>query len=80
MDEIGFMEEKAEQFQKAVLSAFDGNIPVIAAIKAKHFSTPFLEAVRSHDNVQLIELDETNRDEIYEQLRLLYMDRKEDPQ
>ena len=78
MDEIGFMEEKAEQFQKAVLSAFDGTVPVIAAIKAKGISTPFLESVRTHENVQLIELVETNRDEIYEQLRKLY--RKEDPQ
>ena len=77
MDEIGFIEEKAEQFQKAVLSAFDSNIPVLAAIKAKNFSTPFLEAVRSHENVRLIELDETNRDEVYEQLKTLYMDRKE---
>ena len=72
MDEIGFMEEKAERFQKAVLSAFGGTVPVIAAIKAKDISTPFLEAVRSHENVQLIELDETNRDELYERLRMLY--------
>ena len=80
MDEIGFMEEKAERFQRAVLSAFDGNIPIIAAGKTKNISTPFLEAVRSHENVRLIELDETNRDAVYEQLRRLYMDGKEDPQ
>ena len=80
MDEIGFMEEKAQRFQKAVLSAFDGNIPVLAAVKAKSISTPFLDAVRSHENVRLIELDETNREEVYERLRILYTDRKEDPQ
>lgn len=80
MDEIGFMEEKSQRFQKAVLSAFDGNIPVLASVKAKNISTPFLDAVRSHENVRLIELDETNREEVYEQLRLLYTDRKEDPQ
>ncbi|MBR3357261.1 MAG: NTP transferase domain-containing protein [Solobacterium sp.] len=78
MDEIGFMEEKAERFRKAVLSAFDGSIPVLAAIKAGRISTPFLDAVRSHENVRLIELDETNRDAVYEQLRMQY--RKEDPQ
>lgn len=78
MDEIGFMEEKAQQFQKAVLSALDENIPVVAAVKAKDISTPFLEAIRRHENVRLIELNETNRNEVYEHLRLLYTDRKED--
>jgi len=72
MDEIGFLEEKAEQFQKAVLSAFDGNIPVLAAIKAKNITTPFLESIRIHKNVKLIELNETNRDQIFEQLKVLY--------
>ena len=78
MDEIGFLEEKAEQFQKAVLSALDENIPVIAAIKAKSITTPFLESVRSHKNVKLIELNETNRNQIFEQLKVLY--RKEGSQ
>ena len=76
MDEIGFMEEKAERFKKAVLSALDGNIPVIAAAKSKTRSSPFLETVRSHANVRLTELNETNRDEIYEQLRAMYINRK----
>ena len=78
MDEIGFLEEKAEQFQKAVLSALDENIPVIAAIKAKSIKTPFLESVRSHENVRLIELNETDRNQIFEQLKVVY--RKEGPQ
>ena len=80
IDEIGFMEEKAERFKKAVLSAFAGNIPVIAAIKPKRISSPFPEAVRSLENVQVIELDEANRNDVYEQLRKLYVNRKEDPQ
>ncbi len=79
MDEIGFMEEKAERFKKAVLSALDGNIPVIASVKAKSRSTPLLEAVRSHANVRLTELNETNRNEIYEQLTAIYKNRKAGP-
>lgn len=79
MDEIGFMEEKAECFKKAVLSAFDGDTPVLAAVKTKDKISPFLEAVRSHRNARLIEVDETNRDEVYEQLRNLYINRKEGP-
>lgn len=80
MDEIGFLEEKAELFKKAVLSAFDGNVPVIAAIKAGHISSVFLETVRSHKNVRLIEVNETNRDEVYEQLIRHYLHGKEEPQ
>ncbi|MCR5795130.1 MAG: hypothetical protein K6G61_07290, partial [Solobacterium sp.] len=80
MDEIGFMEEKAGQFKKAVLSAFDGKIPVLAAIKSKDISTPFLEAVRSHENVQLVGVDETNRDGVFEQLVSLYAGQKEGQQ
>ena len=79
MDEIGYLEEKAERFKKAVLSALDDNIPVLASIKAKNRSTPFLETVRSHEHVQLIELNETDRDEVFEQLRKLYIDRKDGP-
>ena len=79
MDEIGFMEEKAERFKKAVLSALDGNIPVIASAKSKSKSSPFLEAVRSHANVRLTELNQTNRHEVYEQLRAMYKNRKAGP-
>ena len=77
MDEIGFLEEKAEQFKKTVLSALDGNVPVLAAIKTKDISSPFLETVRGHENVRLIEVDETNRDEVYEQVKTLFQGRKE---
>ena len=77
MDEIGFMEEKAEQFKKAVLSAFDGNIPVIASIKTKHITSPFLEAVRNHENVYMVEVDEADRDAVFEQVKKLYTDQEE---
>jgi nucleoside-triphosphatase len=79
IDELGVMEEQAELFQKAVLSALDGNIPVIAAVKAKRKTSPFLEAVRRHENVQLIDLDESNRSEVFDRL-LQYINRKEGPQ
>ena len=66
-----------KRFKKAVLSALDGNIPVLASIKAKDRSSTFLEAVRSHEHVQLTELNETNREEVFELLRMLYINRKE---
>lgn len=68
MDEIGFLENEAYAFQKKVLLALDGKTLMIAAIKTKHKTTPFLEAVRSHENVRLIEIDENNRDTVYEEL------------
>ncbi len=65
MDEIGFMETDIKPFTEAVLSVFAGDIPVIAAIKARDITTPFLDAVRRHEKTELIELAEGSRDEAY---------------
>ena len=35
MDELGFMEAKAEAFTRAVMKALDGDVPVVAAVKAR---------------------------------------------
>ena len=35
MDEIGFFEQDALAFQAAILDALDGDIPVLAAVKAR---------------------------------------------
>lgn len=69
MDEIGFMENDARSFRDAVLSALAGDTPVIAAVKAGNITTPFLEAVRSHPDAELFELDEEDRDEAYRQIK-----------
>lgn len=60
MDELGFLEKDAFGFQKAVLSALDGHVPVLGVIKPRR--TPFLDAVRSHAYVRIIEVNEENRD------------------
>ncbi|MEG1524206.1 MAG: nucleoside-triphosphatase [Clostridia bacterium] len=62
MDELGFMENDALIFQHAVLKLLDSDTPVLAAIKNKR--TPFLEAVRTHRNVQVYNLTIDNRDAI----------------
>lgn len=67
MDELGFMEAHAERFVKSVFSALDGDIPVIAAVKAR-FDVPFLNAVRAHKNARLFTLTKENRDALYEEL------------
>ena len=63
MDEIGFMESKAEVFCKAILKLLDSDIPVIAAVKDKN--TPFLDQVKSHPNCRVFYIREDNRDELF---------------
>ena len=66
MDELGFLENDAKVFQSAVLCALDGDMPVLAAVKPK--DTPFLRAVRGHENAELVFIDEQNRDALLEKL------------
>jgi hypothetical protein len=66
MDEIGFMESKAEVFCKAILKLLDGHIPVIAAVKDKN--TPFLNQVKSHPNCRVFYIREDNRNELFEEV------------
>ena len=66
MDELGFLENDAKAFQSAVLRALDGGTPVLAAVKPKN--TPFLCAVRGHENAELAFIDEQNRNKLFEEL------------
>ena len=67
MDEIGFMEQDSELFCKAVLRALDGDIPVLAGVKAG-VDVPFLRQVMGHPKVEVYELNPDKRQEIYEQI------------
>ena len=67
MDELGFMEAKAEAFTRAVIAALDGDVPVIAAVKAR-FEVPFLNEVRAHSKGHLYRITQENRDQVYEEL------------
>ena len=66
MDELGFLENDAKAFQSTVMRALDGETPVLAAVKPK--DTPFLRAVRGHENAELVFIDEQNRDALLEKL------------
>lgn len=70
MDEIGFMESRAEEFCKAILHRLDGDIPVIAAVKDKE--NTFLDQVRNHPNCKCFFIDEKNRDELFKEV-ITYM-------
>jgi len=67
MDELGFMEAEAEQFVKAVFAALDGDIPVIAAVKAR-YDVAFLNEVRAHKNANLFTITKENREALYQEL------------
>lgn len=63
MDELGFMENEAYGFQRAVYEHLKAAVPVIAAVKDKE--TAFLTAVRSWPNCQVYEITEENRDGMF---------------
>lgn len=67
MDELGFMEAKAEAFTRAVFHALDGDIPVIAAVKAR-FDVPFLNEVRAHPKAKLCMITPDNREAMFDEL------------
>lgn len=67
MDELGFMETGSQPFCDAVLSALDGNIPVIAAVKQR-YDIPFLNQVRQQPKAKLYNITEDNRDALYREL------------
>ena len=61
MDELGFMENEAHVFQQKVLEILDGNIPVLGVIKPQSF--PFLDKVRNHPKVKVLDITTENREE-----------------
>lgn len=63
MDELGFMEADAFEFQRAVLSCLDGSIPVLGVIKP--METSFLNSIRLREKTHIIQVDELNRDGVF---------------
>lgn len=62
MDELGPTEVKAETFQQAVLRVLDADVPVIGVLQKAE--SPFLERIRQHPNVDVIEVTMENREEL----------------
>lgn len=60
MDELGFMESEAREFQKCVLQAAEDPVPTIAVIKPCH--APLLDAIRSCPSAFTIHFSVENRD------------------
>lgn len=66
LDEIGFLEAKAQSFCQAVLQLMDGDRPIIAAVKSKDI--PFLNALREHPNARCFHITPENRDALFEEV------------
>jgi nucleoside-triphosphatase len=56
MDELGRIETKVPEFMDAVFKALDSSIPVLGVIKKE--SNFFLDKVRVHSNITVIDMDE----------------------
>lgn len=60
MDELGPNEAKALHFQQAVLSALDGDIPILGVLQRA--DSPFLKQIAAHEAVTVVEVTLENRD------------------
>lgn len=60
MDECGFLERDAAEFQAEVLRTLDGDIPVFGVVRLR--SSGWTDAIRNHPKVTLTTVTEENRD------------------
>ncbi len=66
MDECGFLERDAAEFQAEVMDTLDGDIPVFGVVRLR--SSGWTDAIRTHPKVTLIAVTEENRDELPDQI------------
>ncbi|MBO7741627.1 MAG: hypothetical protein J6S21_03650 [Victivallales bacterium] len=66
MDECGFLERDAIEFQAEVRNTLDGNIPVFGVVRLR--SSGWTDAIRNHPDVTLITVTEGNRNALPEQI------------
>lgn len=66
MDELGPTEVEAYGFQRAVLAALDGDVPVYGVLQQA--DSPFLDRIAAREDVCVITVTEENRDALPRQL------------
>ena len=62
MDELGPHESEAFLFWEAVFRILEGPVPVLGVLQKE--DSPFLEKVRFHPNVKVLEVTKENRDRL----------------
>lgn len=68
MDELGFMEADAKAFCKRVLEALDGEVPVLATVRAEVPDVEFLDRIYKHPKGKLCRVTRENMETLYEEL------------
>lgn len=63
-DELGFMERDEEEFCSTILSLFDGDTPIIAAVKSKK-DISFLKKIKNHKKTKIFYINEKNRNLLF---------------
>ncbi|MCK8827287.1 nucleoside-triphosphatase [Natroniella acetigena] len=69
MDELGFFESEAQQFQDYVIQCLDSDKVVIGVIKP--LKIEFLDRIRQRRDMKIIEVTLQNRDQAYEKFKSL---------
>ena len=62
MDECGFLERDAMEFQDEVLRTLDGDIPVLGVVRLR--GSAWTDSIKNHPKVTVITVTEENRDEL----------------
>jgi len=66
VDEIGKMELFSDRFRASLLRALDSPKPVLATVMA--YADPFVDTLKTRPDVQLIEVTQSNRDRLVDEL------------
>lgn len=70
-DELGRFEQCSQRFMDAVFSKLNGEKTVLGVIKKEN--NQFLDKIRENPNVVIVEVTESNRDEIPDEIRKYIM-------
>lgn len=62
IDEIGRLEREAFAYHEALRRCIEGDVPMLCAIRK--LKAPWADWIRSHPRVELIEVDDANRDDV----------------
>lgn len=68
MDEVGFVEANAEVFKQKVFEVLKSKNPVLIMLKNKE-NVEFLEDIKKASGIELIEMNISNRDEVFERIK-----------
>ena len=69
LDEVGVMENRAPEFQRAIFALLDGDYRVLLAVRDR--ATPLLDAIRAHPKSRVFSASEANGERLPEAIDLL---------